>query len=85
MKRNFTFKWKIEREFTLHLNGKFLSTNTSWDFEDVFDTIDHYWFCPEFFFVHKTSSGGAIYYSSKSKVQKLVKMKNEYHFYFENF
>ena len=34
---------------TLHLNGKFLSTKTSWDFKGVFDTIEHNWFCPEFF------------------------------------
>ena len=70
---------------TLHLNGKFPSTKTSWDFEGVFDTIEPNWFCPEFFFVHRTSSGGAIYNSSKSKVQKVIKMKNEHHFYFKNF
>ena len=39
---------------TLHLNGKFPSTKTSWDFEGVFDTIEHNWFCPEYFFVHRT-------------------------------
>jgi hypothetical protein len=70
---------------TLHLNGKFLSTKTTWDFEGVFDTIEPNWFCPQFFFVHRTSSGGAIYNSSKSKVQKVMKMKNEHHFHFKNF
>ena len=38
---------------TPHLNRKKLSTNSSWDFEHVFETMDDYWvgpdenFCPE--------------------------------------
>ena len=82
MQKNFTLKSFLNTlketlgvktlEDTLHLKGKFLSTKTSWDFKDVFDTIEHNWFCPEFFFVRRTSSGGAIYNSSKSKVQKVI-------------
>ena len=41
------------RCFTPHLNWKKLSTNSPWDFEYVFETMDDYWvgpdenFCPE--------------------------------------
>ena len=42
-----------DSENTPHLNKKKLSTNSSWDFEHVFETMDDYWvgpdenFCPE--------------------------------------
>ena len=32
---------------TPHLNGKKLSTNSSWDFEHVFETMDDYWVGPD--------------------------------------
>ena len=70
---------------TLHLNGKNLPTKSSRDFEGGLDTIGHFWFDPEFFLAHNSSGCGAIYNSSKSKVQKVVKMKKEHHFYFKNF
>ena len=40
---------------TPHLNGKKLSTNSSWDFEHVFQTVDNYWVGPdEIFFPEST-------------------------------
>ena len=32
---------------TPHLNGKKLSTNSSWDFEHIFETMDDYWVGPD--------------------------------------
>ena len=40
--------------FTLHLNEKNLSTNSSWGFEHIFDTMDYYWSCPDESFFHRT-------------------------------
>ena len=80
-----TFTIPIGPLATLHLNGKNLPTKSSRDFEGGLDTIGHFWFDPEFFLAHNSSGCGAIYNSSKSKVQKVVKMKKEHHFYFKNF
>ena len=33
---------KLPLQFTPHLNGKKLSTNSPWDFEYVFETMDNY-------------------------------------------
>ena len=35
-------KIQILSEATVHLNGKNLSTNSSWDFDGVVDTMDPY-------------------------------------------
>ena len=32
---------------TAHLNEKNLSTNSSWGFEHVLDTLNYYWLCPD--------------------------------------
>ena len=40
--------------FTAHLNEKNLSTNSSWGFEHVLDTMNYYWNCPDDWFVHST-------------------------------
>ena len=40
--------------FTAHLNEKNLSTNSSWGFEHVLDTMNYYWLCPDDWFVHST-------------------------------
>ena len=32
---------------TAHLNEKNLSTNSSWGFEHVLDTMNYYWLCPD--------------------------------------
>ena len=34
-------------EGTAHLNEKNLSTNSSWGFEHVLDTMNYYWLCPD--------------------------------------
>ena len=45
--------WRHKGGSTPHLKWKKLSNNSSWDFEDVLDTMDDYWvgpdenFCPE--------------------------------------
>ena len=45
------FKCKMDHSnphmLTPHLNGKKLSTNSSWDFEHVFETMDDYWVGPD--------------------------------------
>ena len=33
--------------FTAHLSEKNLSTNSSWGFEHVLDTMNYYWLCPD--------------------------------------
>ena len=33
--------------YTAHLNEKNLSTNSSWGFEHVLDTMNYYWLCPD--------------------------------------
>ena len=42
------------RSLTAHLNEKNLSTNSSWGFEHVLDTMNYYWLCPDDWFVHST-------------------------------
>ena len=36
-----------QRISTAHLNEKNLSTNSSWGFEHVLDTMNYYWLCPD--------------------------------------
>ena len=62
---------------TIHLKEKNLSILSPWDFESGLDTIDPNWFYPDKYFCRNTSYLGAIYDSSKSKVLKMVEMKNE--------
>ena len=60
---------------------KKLSTNSPRDFYSGLDTINHYWIDPAKYFCPKTSSLGAIYDSSKSKVVKVIKSNNQYYFF----
>ena len=46
--------WKPISCYTAHLNEKNLSTNSSWGFEHVLDTMNYYWLCPDDWFVHST-------------------------------
>ena len=47
-------KLKEITQFTLHLNGKNLSTNSPWGFEHIFDTMNYCWLCPEERIFHST-------------------------------
>ena len=66
--------------FTAHLNGKNLSTNSSWDFDGVLDTMDPYWFVPDEQFSPSTSGSRWRCNSLQQVFQKVLKMKNGYHF-----
>ena len=46
--RDLWFKLVLGNElYTPHLNEKFLTTKSSWDFESDLDTIKPNWVCPE--------------------------------------
>ena len=59
---------------------KNLSIQSPRDFESGLDTIDPNWFYLDKYFCRNTSSLGAIYDSFKSKVLKMVQMKNNRNF-----
>ena len=41
---------QTKSNFTLHLNRKYLSNNSSWDFDTVLDTINPNWLNPDEYF-----------------------------------
>ena len=59
---------------------KNLSTNSSWDFDGVVDTMDPYWFVPDEHFSPLTSGSRCYCDSLQQLFQKVLKMKNRQHF-----
>ena len=51
-----------EVKVTPHLNEKFLSTNSPWDFEGGIGTIEPNWVYPENIFANKSTGCGTIYW-----------------------
>ena len=66
--------------FTVHLNGKNLSTNSSWDFDGVLDTMDPYWFVPDKYFFPRSYLSRWRCDSLQELFKKVVKIKSRQHF-----
>ena len=67
-------------QFTVHLNGKNLSTNSSWDFDGVVDTMDPYWFVPDKYFFPRSYLSRWCCDSLQELFKKVVKIKSRQHF-----
>ena len=65
---------------TVHLNGKNLSTNSSWDFEHILHTMNPYWLCTDEQFCPIASGSRWRCDSLQQLFQKMLKMKNGHHF-----
>ena len=63
-------------DITPHLNEKFLSTKSSWDFEGGLDTIKPNWVCPENRFAAKSTGCGAIYCWKNDIPSNMLNLKN---------
>ena len=70
----------IEFTYTVHLNGKNLSTNSSWDFDGVVDTMDPYWFVPDKYFFPRSYLSRWCCDSLQELFKKVVKIKSRQHF-----
>ena len=65
---------------TLHLNRKYLSNNSSWDFDTVLDTINPNWFYPDEYFCPQSSGSRWCCNSLKQLFKKELQMKIGHHF-----
>ena len=65
---------------TLHLNRKYLSNNSSWDFDTVLDTINPNWFYPDEYFCPQSSGSRWHCNSLKQLFKKELQMKIGHHF-----
>ena len=68
------------KRHTVHLNGKNLSTNSSWDFDGVVDTMDPYWFVPDKYFFPRSYLSRWRCNSLQELFKKVVKIKSRQHF-----
>ena len=71
--------------FTLHLNGKNLLNNSSWDFEHIFDTRNSYGLCPG----QNCFSKSLVFFVDPGLVKwrplKQTKTQNGHHFFSSTF
>ena len=65
---------------TVHLKEKNLSTNSSWDFDGVVDTMDPYWFVPDKYFFPRSYLSRWRCNSLQELFKKVVKIKSRQHF-----
>ena len=70
----------LESKITVQLNGKNLSTNSSWDFDGVVDTMDPYWFVPDEYFFPRSYLSRWCCDSLQELFKKVVKIKSRQHF-----
>ena len=77
---NFSENFISTPKFTVHLNGKNLSTNSSLDFDGVVDTMDPYWFVPDKYFFPRSCLSRWCCDSLQELFKKVVKIKSRQHF-----
>ena len=73
---NIRFNSEGQLHSTPHLNKKFLSTKSSWDFEGGLDIIKTNWVCPENRFAAKSTGCDAIYYWKSDIPSNMLNLKN---------
>ena len=76
----FQMVFTVASGLTVHLNGKNLSTNSSWDFDGVVDTMDPYWFVPDKYFFPCSYLSRWHCNSLQELFKKVVKIKSRQHF-----